>query len=103
MICSAIFIRFYRRRSTRAAGWAGSSTGPKPGVARCRFFRRADCPYTSATLPLRGLEPDATYTVTSVDAADRPITLRGSDLMQHGLAVHIDTRPAAVIYTYVRR
>ena len=76
---------------------------PEAGRGTVQVFRRADCPYTSATLMLRELEPDATYSVTNVDAADHPMTLRGSDLMQRGLDVHIDTRPAAVIYTYVRR
>jgi alpha-galactosidase len=76
---------------------------PELGRGVVQAFRRADSPYTTARLPLRGLDPAASYTLTDVDAPDRPRVIGGRDLLEQGLDVRIGSRPAAVILTYAKR
>jgi len=62
-------------------------------------FRRAECTGDSLRLKLRGLEPDRTYVVTDVDAA-QPQEIRGRDLAEPGLLVTIPGQPGAAVITY---
>ena len=75
---------------------------PELGRGVVQAFRRPASNYQSAQLPLKGLDASATYTVTDVDAPDRPQTLTGKQLMTTGLEVRMDTRPAATILRYER-
>jgi alpha-galactosidase len=74
---------------------------PDLGQGMVQVFRRDDSIYEKASLPLRGLIPDADYRVTDIDRS-RPKTMRGRDLMEAGLPVTVADRPGAVIYTYER-
>ena len=62
-------------------------------------FRREKSVYESARFNLKGLEPDAHYTVKNMDVhCSEEIT--GNELMENGLVVSIPDQPGAVIITY---
>ena len=64
-------------------------------------FRRADCIYESARFRLRGLEPDARYSITNLDdgqSAEWP----GRDLMTQGLLITLADQPGSALFIYKR-
>jgi alpha-galactosidase len=63
-------------------------------------LRRPQSPYETARLTLRGLDPEATYTVTDLDTGEQR-THPGQELLQ-GLGVAIATRPGSALLTYRR-
>lgn len=73
---------------------------PDLGEGFFQAFRRAECAEESITLKLRGLDPNATYTVTDLDNP-APMQVQGSELM-NGFLAHSAERPAALIWTYKR-
>ena len=72
---------------------------PELGEGMVQVFRRGESPYESARFPLRGLEPDAQYTLTDLDSG-RTQQLAGRQLMQEGLVVTIPQRPHAAVLLY---
>lgn len=72
---------------------------PESGQGMVQVFRRPDSPFTAAVFPLRGLDPEASYTIRNVDVEGSRV-LSGSELLQTGLPINIETKPGAVIYTY---
>jgi alpha-galactosidase len=74
---------------------------PDLGEGMVEAFRRSLTPYDSARFQLQGLEPDARYAVTDLDRATT-IELTGFELMDHGLHVGLDNRPASAILVYKR-
>jgi hypothetical protein len=64
-------------------------------------FRREACSVNFKVLPLFGLDPNATYSITNFDALG-VITMSGLNLMSQGLPVTITTQPGAVEYSYHR-
>ena len=76
----------------------------RPDLSRgaVQAFRRAGSVYEAARFRLRGLQPEAQYTVRDVDAPE-PTEVNGRELMEKGLYVAITDRPSAVILTYERR
>ncbi len=79
--------------------WQFHRTDLDSGVIQA--FRRRESIYESARLPLRGLVPDARYTITDRDAPDT-VEMTGRELAEVGLNVLIKDRPGAVIFTYHR-
>ncbi len=74
---------------------------PEAQAGMVQMFRRAQCIYESARVPLHGLDPDARYTVTNVDEG-APHDLSGSELLEQGLSITIPDKPAAVVVVYVK-
>jgi len=72
---------------------------PDLGEGLIQAFRRAESSYESARFKLRGLEPDARYTLTDLDAG-RPRQLSGRELAEKGLLVTAANRPSAVVILY---
>lgn len=73
---------------------------PEADAGMIQAFRRAESIYVSAALPLHGLNPAAQYLVTRL-GSDRPShNAIGRNLMEQGLAVTIDERPGAAVFTY---
>ena len=74
-----------------------------PIVEQCdglvQVFRRANSPYESVRLKLRGLEPEAKYQITRLDRSEK-LDMNGEELMQKGLPVAIDERPGVAIIKY---
>ncbi len=88
--------------SLDAAVWiAWQFDRPDLGEGMVQAFRRGESVYETARLRLRGLEPDARYAVTDLDAG-APVEMTGCELMKGGLPVTIKVRPGAVIITYKR-
>ncbi len=87
--------------SLDANAWMGwQFDRPERGDGMVQAFRRVDCPEETITLRLRGLDPDATYTVTDLDEGS-PRHVTGSELMA-GLTVAAPQKPAAVVVYYVK-
>ena len=72
------------------------------GSGFVQAFRRAHSPYTSAVFALKGLEPDAKYSVWSVDAPEKASTSTGKDLMGSGLPISLSQRLSAAVMAYRR-
>lgn len=72
---------------------------PDLGEGLIQVFRRAESSYESARFKLRGLEPDARYTLTDLDAG-RPQQFSGRELGEKGLLVTAPNRPSAVVILY---
>jgi alpha-galactosidase len=75
---------------------------PDLGCGVVQVFRRPESPYQSAQFHLRGLDPAAKYLVTDFDKVDSPGTFTGSQLMNEGIEIQIETAPAAKIFTYAK-
>jgi len=72
---------------------------PDAGAGVVQAFRRPQSPNAGITLKLRGLDPQATYTVTDLDAP-APKQMTGEELMGKGLEVVISGRPGAAVIAY---
>ncbi len=72
---------------------------PEKGAGVVRAFRRAESPYESIRLKLRGLNPDATYRFTNLDTAEKT-ELSGRELLDKGLSVVIKDRPGTAVIIY---
>ena len=75
---------------------------PEVGEGVVQAFRRADCIYEAARLKLRGLDPDADYTISDLDASGS-LKRSGRELMTRGLRVQISDRPGSAVIAYKRR
>ncbi len=72
---------------------------PEEGEGMVQAFRRAESVYEAARFKLRGLDPDARYVVTDIDAPPGRETA-GRELMEAGLLVPLKEQPAAAVITY---
>ena len=72
---------------------------PERGEGAVQAFRRAQCPTETARFKLRGLEPDARYTLTNLDDS-APIQMTGRTLAESGLPVTLKAKPAAAVIVY---
>lgn len=72
---------------------------PEIGEGMVQAFRREKSVYESARFKLRGLSPDARYTIKNMDTPGLE-EMTGSELMEKGLVVSIPDQPGAVIITY---
>jgi alpha-galactosidase len=74
---------------------------PDLGGGVVQAFRRSESRYETARFPLRGLPPDARYTLIDLDGASPPETT-GRELTERGLLVGIKDRPGSAILLYQR-
>jgi alpha-galactosidase len=74
---------------------------PEQGSGMVQVFRRPNSPFETARFQLRGLEPNARYSVTDLDVPGSK-EMTGRELMDEGLPVAIKAKPGAVIITYTR-
>jgi len=72
---------------------------PDLGEGLVQAFRRPNSFYEAARFPLRGLDWDADYTVTSLDE-QVPRQISGRELLEKGLLLSLPERPAAAVITY---
>jgi alpha-galactosidase len=102
---SAYFLADYYPLSAYSTGtdvWmAWQFNRPESGDGMVQAFRRHNSPYESSRYHLRGLEPQACYSVKDVDTG-RSHRYTGRQLMDDGLEVRIPEKPNAVILTYSR-
>ncbi|MBI2929317.1 MAG: alpha-galactosidase [Verrucomicrobia bacterium] len=85
---------------TQDAWMAWQFDQPEKGKGLVQVFRRAKSFYESARFKLHGLEAEARYGVTHLDAPRATQERTGRDLMDTGLLVNIERQPAAVVLTY---
>lgn len=79
--------------------WQWNRPGGAGGAVQA--FRRESSPYMKARFPLRALDPDAEYEIRDADGA-APIRRPGRDLIENGLDITLENRPAAAILFYER-
>ncbi|MFH1008804.1 MAG: alpha-galactosidase [Candidatus Latescibacterota bacterium] len=72
---------------------------PDLGEGMVQAFRRTESPDESACYPLRGLDPDAEYGITDLDAGTSWQT-GGRELMNLGVPITLKNRPDAGIFVY---
>ena len=77
---------------------------PDAGEGLVQVFRREGCPYDSAQLPLKGLDPTARYRVAPASPLNpgEPVEAGGADLMEAGLPVAVPSKPGWAFFTYKR-
>ncbi|MDG3007143.1 alpha-galactosidase [Paludisphaera mucosa] len=75
---------------------------PERREGAVQAFRRQDAPEARIRLKLHGLDADAVYALSTLDATE-PREAAGRDLMATGLEVDIPARPAAAVVFYRRR
>lgn len=69
------------------------------GKGVVQVFRRAESVYEAARFPLRGLDPQTSYEVTDLDT-NESMQMSGRDLLEKGLRVSFENRPASALITY---
>jgi alpha-galactosidase len=74
---------------------------PEKGDGLIEAFRHDQVDKDTNQFKLRGLLPDATYTVTNIDDS-KTQKLTGRQLMDDGVAINVPTKPGAAFYTYAR-
>jgi alpha-galactosidase len=88
--------------STNATDWlAYQFDRPDLNGGVVQAFRREASSVNFKVLPLFGLDPNATYSITNFDIPG-VIIMSGLNLMSQGLPVTITTQPGAVVYSYHR-
>jgi len=75
---------------------------PDLGEGLVQAFRRAESSYESIRVKLRGLDPDATYTLANRDVSEST-EATGRDLMEKGFSIAISDQPGAVVITYKKK
>jgi alpha-galactosidase len=86
--------------SQESSDWiAWQFNRPEAGTGVVQAFRRENSPSTAMRLKLRGLDPDAEYSVTDLDT-DKPQVATGGQLMENGLLVSVPDKPGAAVITY---
>ena len=73
---------------------------PDLGGGMVQAFRRPESIYEAVRLRLRGLDPQATYTVADLDEPKKSAQFTGGELMQRGLPVAIADQPGAKLLVY---
>jgi alpha-galactosidase len=89
----------YSLENTVWIGWQFDR--PDLGEGVIQMFRRAESFYESARVKLQGLDPDARYALTDLDAPGET-TLAGRELMEKGLAIAIKDQPGSAVIVYKR-
>jgi alpha-galactosidase len=87
----------YSLENTSWMGWQFDL--PDRGTGMIQVFRRSECIYKSADLPLHGLDPEASYRVRNLDSPEGHV-MTGRKLMDIGVPVVLDHRPGAVLIRY---
>jgi hypothetical protein len=75
---------------------------PEAGEGMVQAFRRTESVYETIRVRLRGLEPEARYELTNLDAAGSRKTT-GRELMEKGLPIAITDQPGSVVFVYRRQ
>jgi alpha-galactosidase len=87
----------YGLERTLWIGWQFNR--PDLGEGVVQVFRRDQSIYESARLRLQGLDANARYQVTNLDAPE-PKEMTGGELMEKGLLVMLPDQPGSAVVTY---
>ncbi len=88
----------YNRDEDRWIAWQFHRPDREEGIVQA--FRRENCRSASIHLALQGLDPDATYSITDLDAGDKTKKITGRKLMESGISVTTEKAPQAKILIY---
>jgi alpha-galactosidase len=83
----------------KSAWMAWQYARPDRTAGMVQVFRRAESPFESARLSLRGLDPGARYIVTNPDTGVKSAFM-GAELMGKGVPVSIAAKPGAALLIY---
>jgi alpha-galactosidase len=72
---------------------------PESGGGFVQAFRHTESVYESARVKLRGLEPEAVYTVKNLDT-ETAAEISGRELMDKGFLIVIKTQPGSALFVY---
>jgi alpha-galactosidase len=75
---------------------------PEKGEGVVQAFRRAQSPYESIRVKLRGLDAGAVYTLTNFDAAGTTEVM-GRELLEKGVPIVMKDQPDSTVILYKRR
>jgi len=75
---------------------------PETGHGMVQAFRRENSAYESARFQLRGLDPNARYSVRPLDPPNPPSEFSGRELLEQGVPIAIPNRPGAVVLLYTK-
>lgn len=87
----------YSRENNIWMAWQFNLSEKEEGVVQA--FRRNNSPDDSNRLKLRGLDAEVEYLVTDLDSEESQ-QIKGLELMEQGLLVHIPDKPGAAVITY---
>lgn len=88
--------------STAKDAWmAWQFDRPDRGEGFVQAFRRAECPAATLCVKLRGLDPDARYTLTDLDSHQSQ-TATGRQLAEEGIVLEAPKKSQAILWTYRR-
>jgi alpha-galactosidase len=77
--------------------WQFAATDGSRGMVQ--VFRRPESPFETARFPLRGLDAGGRYVITDADSGSTAV-LEGRELIEKGLPVTLERRPAAGLWSY---
>jgi alpha-galactosidase len=72
---------------------------PEQGKGAVQVFRRTKATDAKKSLPLKGLDADATYEVRNLDGGT-PTRASGKDLMSSGVSVELSEQPGSAVLIY---
>ncbi|MFH1741315.1 MAG: GH36 C-terminal domain-containing protein, partial [bacterium] len=75
---------------------------PEEGQGAVQIFRRANSPYESARLPLKGLDINGDYIVTDIEKGTET-QISGRELTERGLEFVLPEKPQAGVLVYERQ
>ena len=90
----------YRLDSDVWMGWQFDL--PEAGEGMVQVFRREHSAYETARFPLRGLDATGRYEVADLDDPTKKCEVAGRELMERGLPVTLNEKPAAGLLSYRR-
>jgi alpha-galactosidase len=72
---------------------------PETGAGMVLAFRRPQCAYLLADLPLKGLDAGADYEFRNADGGD-VMRISGKECLEKGIRITIETRPGSALWIY---
>ncbi|MBI4662190.1 MAG: alpha-galactosidase [Verrucomicrobia bacterium] len=75
---------------------------PETGEGMVQVFRRHNSFYETARFKLRGLEPNARYSVSNLDAPEAKQPFSGRELLEKGLPAALPGAPSVAVLIYQR-
>lgn len=96
---SGDFYPLMKANADKDAWIAWQFNDPEKNAGVVQAFRRSECPYESARLQLRGLDPGSRY---RLDQFDPPLQFEasGEELLRKGVLISIGQAPGAAVVTY---
>jgi hypothetical protein len=89
----------YSQAADTWMGWQFDRPALQGGLVQA--FRRSESPAYGYQFHLQGLDPQAQYELKDFDKIGTSV-ITGSELMDPGISININTRPGSALITYKR-